>query len=579
MKNGVSLLAGRRRQISILLTIIALLLWTHSILNARLEIGFLGLIHSLPVTFFVALAVLTVASAILWVSKQRHSRLLLLQLVMLISFLWLIPVVTGGSRPFINHAYMNLGLINYIVDEGHFSSRQLWYLAWPQAHILFTMMRMAGSINLEPLIGINPFFTTLICSLFLYVLLKNFLGEERTNYCWGGLWLFSLATWGGGGFSSPQGQGFLLLLLVLALITRPALWERGSPKLALLSTAGILMVGLLPTHLLTSLVAGLMLSVFSLAKRTKLLLPIIGLCVVLVICWDVTGGGNIIRKVTSQPVWNPAMETPASEETVEKTPIPERERPEGTFTLHPGAIARTEITQHLRGSESHIAVVKVRVLHSAIFALIGIAGAIFVLCFRRKSDTIAILAMSLAPLLLLPISGHYGEELLQRVYLFTLPFMAYFGVMLLDIRSKLPLVILCLLLIIAYPTQTISRYANQAVDYFPADRVAGLKFFDNNTTHGYVTGASPLGRTNNLLQYGHLSYVELEWREDGSATRLYTREDVPYYIAISNRDRAWYSWFWGNDRFIGKVEQMLGKAVNCGLIYSTPNFKLYESDG
>jgi hypothetical protein len=55
----------RRRQISILLTIIALLLWSHSIIYAKFEIGHWGLISGLPVTFFVILAFLTVASAIL----------------------------------------------------------------------------------------------------------------------------------------------------------------------------------------------------------------------------------------------------------------------------------------------------------------------------------------------------------------------------------------------------------------------------------------------------------------------------------------------------------------------------------
>ena len=67
VKSKMDLLAGRRRQISISLTIIAVLLWTYSILYADLEIGYLGLIHGLPVTFFVAIALLTVASAILWI--------------------------------------------------------------------------------------------------------------------------------------------------------------------------------------------------------------------------------------------------------------------------------------------------------------------------------------------------------------------------------------------------------------------------------------------------------------------------------------------------------------------------------
>ena len=115
MKTGASLLAGRRRQISILLTIIALLLWLHSIVYARFEIGHWGLISGLPVTFFVALALLTVASAILWVSKEKHGKLLCLQLLIFISALNLVPLITGGSPPFINHGYRNLGYVDYIV--------------------------------------------------------------------------------------------------------------------------------------------------------------------------------------------------------------------------------------------------------------------------------------------------------------------------------------------------------------------------------------------------------------------------------------------------------------------------------
>ena len=601
MEAKLSLLAGRRTQISILLTIIALLLSSHSILYAKLEIGYLGLIHSLPVTFFVALAFLTVASAILWVSKQDHGKLLLLQMLLLIIALWLIPVVTGGSPPFMNHAYSNLGLTNYIAGEGGFSSKQLWYLSWPSAHIMSSMMIIVGSISFEPLLNVVPLFRAVVFLLPLYILLRNILGKERINYCWAGLWLFNLASWGGRGFISPQKNQVYPTANTISSVASPSLWERDSPKLPLLSTVGVLAVAIVPTHLLTSLTVVLMLSAFSVVRRTRRLLPIIGLCLVLIVCWDITGGGHVTRRITSQPLWSSAMETPvpgAEVPTPERevpipgtevptperevpipsveAPMPEREVPSGIFTLNPRYIAKTEVTQHLRGSESHIAVVKVRVLHSAIFALIGIAGAIFVLLFRRKSDTVVILAMSLTPLILLPISGHYGEELLQRVYMFSLPFMAYFGAMLLDIRSKLPWLILCFLLIVAYPTQTISRYGNQALDYFPAGRIAGLKFFDSNTTHGYVTGASPLGYTSNMLQYEHLGYTKLQWQEN----KLYTeaRKEMPYYIAISNRDRAWYEWFWGNPYYINDIEQLLDNAVNCSLIYSNPVLKLYESD-
>ena len=70
----VSSLLGRKVQISLLLTVIAILLWAHSILLAKFEIGYLGLIRGLPITFFVALAFLAAASATLWVSKENQGR-------------------------------------------------------------------------------------------------------------------------------------------------------------------------------------------------------------------------------------------------------------------------------------------------------------------------------------------------------------------------------------------------------------------------------------------------------------------------------------------------------------------------
>ncbi|MFC1938103.1 hypothetical protein ACFLVS_00980 [Chloroflexota bacterium] len=187
MRTNVNLLARQRSQISILLTIIAVLLWAHSILYARFEIGHFGLIHSLPVTFFIALALLTAASAILWGSKENHGKLLLLQLLILISALWLIPVVTGGSLPFMNRAYFNIGLINHIAEEGTFSTKGLWYLSWPGGHTLFAIMTILGPINFETLLNVLPIFPITALMLPLYMLLRNILGKEKVNYCWAGL--------------------------------------------------------------------------------------------------------------------------------------------------------------------------------------------------------------------------------------------------------------------------------------------------------------------------------------------------------------------------------------------------------
>ena len=66
---------------SLLLTAIALLLWSHSIVSARFEIGYFGLIHGLPVTFFLGLAffwifLFNVRPEFLWLCLRGIFRLL-----------------------------------------------------------------------------------------------------------------------------------------------------------------------------------------------------------------------------------------------------------------------------------------------------------------------------------------------------------------------------------------------------------------------------------------------------------------------------------------------------------------------
>ena len=111
---------------------------------------------------------------------------------------------------------------------------------------------------------------------------------------------------------------------------------------------------------------------------------------------------------------------------------------------------------------------------------------------------------------------------------------------------------------------------------FPPGRIAALEFFESNTTNGYVAGASPMGNTGNFSQYNGTFYTELQWKEN----ELYTENENnwPYYIALSNRDYAWYEWFWGNDKFVGEIKKLLDSAENCGLIYITSHLELYESD-
>ncbi len=287
------------KQISILLTIIALILWAYSITQVELNIGLYGLIHSFPITFFIALGILTIASVILWISKESHQRLLFLQLLILIASLWLLPLLIG-SRPFPGDAHRNLNLINAVVEGGHIFYD--WYLFWPGAFILFPMVVKLGAVNLQPIMNMSAFFMQLFYLLPLYAFLRNLLGENKINYCWGGLWIFSLANWVGEGYFSAQGTAYFLLLVLLALVTTPSFWERNSKSFVLLSLTVVTFAAMSITHLLTSLTALCILAVLCVVKRSKRLAPVVVVCFFLIISWDIIGsGGYITKQIMSQP--------------------------------------------------------------------------------------------------------------------------------------------------------------------------------------------------------------------------------------------------------------------------------------
>lgn len=566
--NRINYSPERRVPISLLLTASAMLLWAHSIVYARFEIGYFGLIHGLPLTFFLALAFLVAASAILWTSPRDHGRLLCLQLLLFISILWLVPTITNGFHSFTSLAYRNLGLVDYIVEHGVFDSSKLFYQSWPGSFILTAMASLIGEFNLKPVLHIFPLFIQFLYLLPLYVFLKNTLGEHRPNSIWFGCWLFYLASWLGQDYFSPQAMALFLLLILLYLVTTPYLLEKSSRGYSLLAIALILFATLVITHLLTALAAIIIFTMICLLKKSKVMAVAVLVCILLFITWDFSGGAHYIKYIQSQPSGSELLTEPG---------VTTGEA--GIINLNPEAIARTEVTGHFTGSPAHIAVAKTRFLFSGIFVLVGLAGLIFFRATKRSFKTaITILAITLTPTVLLFLSGNYGEELLHRLYLFTLPGMAYFGAVLLDLKYKLPLLILSLLLAVGGPLHVISHYGNQEIEYFPPGIVNGLRFFDTRTSGGYVVGAWPIGLSRNADQYQRLPMENIERANNMTTTGQPMSQEMPLYFAISRQYVAEHEFLRGDTTFIKNLRQDMDKARNCALIYYNPDFELSVCD-
>ena len=584
LARGVQMMALTRKHISMVLMAIALLLWSHSIVCARFEIGYFGLIHGLPVTFFLALAFLTTASGVLWASKQTHGRLLGVQMVILVCALWLVPQITGGSSPFDDHAYRNLSLIDHIVREGHFSAQEFIYLSWPGAFIWLASLSEVFGIDPKTMLHIFPVLMQLLMLLPLYTFLRNTLGSSRSNYCWAGAWLFYLASWTERQYlGSAPGVAFFLLLTFLTLVTTPVLWEKSRRSLPWLGLTVAVFIGLTMTHLLTSLAALCILGVLTLVKKSKVMIPVTTLCLVLVVSWNLTG----MERQTILGAFSSDVIAPG--EAMEAPDIQAMNLPGGALSIpgkaplvggralvfSPDILIKSQITGHLAGSGSHSAVSQTRLWFSVLFAVIGLAGAIRAILTRRdRRMALFVLFLALAPMVLAIIP--YGGRSIDHLYVFSLAPMAYFGARLVDFRRRGAVFAFCLLLVVALPFHLISHYGNQAYDYFPPSLVRGLDFSYQSTPATPDSTPTYPWATLEPVKEPFVGLNQLEWQDRVVVPSGGFKDDSPRWLYLHHQHQAYYSFLLGEPYFLEVVEAALGDTTNCQLIYHNPDFKLYR---
>ena len=572
------------QHVSVLLTAIALILWSHSILYARFDIGHFGLISGLPVSFFFAMAVLISASGVLWSSKQSHGKLLSLQIVIMVCALWLVPVITGGSPPFEDHAYRNLRLIDYIMREGHFSAQELGYLSWPGAFVW--MASLAGVFGIDPaaIMQVFPVLMQLLLLLPLYTFLRNTLGKSRGNLCWAGIWLFYLASWTGRQYlGSAPGVALFLLLTFLAVVTMPVLWEKSRKSLPWLGLTVCIFIGLVMTHLLTSLAALCILGALTVTRKSKVMVPVTALCLVLVVSWNLSG----MERQTILGAFSSDVIAPG--EIMELTDTEALNLPGGTLDIpgtapivggrtlvfNPDIFIKSQVTGHLAGSGSHSAVSQTRVWFSIIFAIIGITGVIKSLLMKRdRTMSTFILVLTLAPMALAVIP--YGGRSIDHLYVFSLAPMAYFGTRLLDFRKQGIVVAFCLFLVAALPFHVISHYGNQAYDYFPQSLVKGLDFSYENTPVSNVINSAYPWATLEPVKEPFLRLNRLEWHDNIVTPRGGFIDSTPRWFYVHRQNHAYYSFLCGNSFFMPLIEDALDKTSNCQLTYINPDFRLYR---
>ena len=306
---------------------------------------------------------------------------------------------------------------------------------------------------------------------------------------WLVLWLFCLGNWQDQDYLSPQAFAFFLYLVVIALLLGPLAARPGTFRGFRPANIAVWWRGRSPSehrpqHRVSALVATLLLVTVICASHQ--LTPFMMLIAVMALClsgrvW--TGRLPLITAVILA-LW---LVYPASAYLIGHPPLEDAGLQ--------GAVA-ANVVDRVTGTPGHSLVVKVRMVLTLVLWALAAAGALR--DWRRKRLDIRVVLLAVTPILLFPMQS-YGGEMLIRVSLFALPFVALQASSILlpkEGSRRLPLRTMAALvptfLVLSLLIET-SRFGNTKFDIFTGSEMAAVAEVERMAPHGaaIISAAHP----------------------------------------------------------------------------------------
>jgi len=446
-----------------------------------------GLVSVLPLWSYLAFVPIVAAFVIVLTGPQPSSLLLAAIVVILVLMLYgAVPFVEGEPR--FSPSWRHIGVIDYVTRHGGVDPTLDAYHNWPGMFILASAV--AGAIGLTDLTGLAlwaPVWFNLLYLPPLFLLLDSLTEDRRV--VWLGIWLFYLTDWIGQDYFSPQAFGLFFFLTVMAVLVRWFAARDHTGDDPAVVTA-VPFIGRLPRwvrHVVERVLqrdpmraetlspmgrAWLMatfLAIFGFTITGHQLTPfflvsaVAALVVLLRVRWPtlpIAMGVMIASWVAFVAV---------------AFLIGHFQNVAGYVgTLSDSFVAN--LTGRLQGSEGHRSVVYLR---------LGFAAAVWIVAglgiLRRlhagRWDVTAV-ALALAPFPLFAVQA-YGGEMLLRIYLFSLPFMALLIALFVlprrqdETSDRIGAVVFILSLALVLPFM-VARYGNERIESFTPGEVAAV---------------------------------------------------------------------------------------------------------
>lgn len=458
-------------------------------------------------------------------------------------------------------AYLHAGFTDVIARNGTLLPLVDARFSWP---LFFTwgalVTQAAGIANAIVLLPWAPIVANLLYVVPLLVIYRTFTSDQRL--VWSALFLFFATSWVGQDYYAPQAFNLLLYLAILAILLRwfgtrsvpgwidrivqgaDRRWPRlrapmraangplpqpvpgsleGAQRMALVGIIVLLTAACVASHQLTPFALIASVTALTLIGRNQLKgLPIlIGVMTATWISYMTVAflAGNLQGLLGD--IFAAAQTADAS------------------------------VGRRLSGSEGHVLVVQLRVVATLLLWLLAGLGALR----RYRWGNLDLEAMTLAAVPFgLMLFQAYGGEILLRVYLFSLPFVAYLVAGLFfptpaqafsPSATRVLAVTLSILLVVLYVT----KHGNEQADYVSGAELAGLNELyavaPAGSTLAAISSSSPM-RYRNLEQYRYrLVPVEFLF---GSADDVLARlgdDGSCRYLFVSHSQEAAMSLFNG----------------------------------
>jgi hypothetical protein len=426
----------------------------------------LGLVSVLHVSFYIAVAIVTVTfvGALLH-GQARDGVLLGLVAVLILMLFGLTPILESVPRFAVT--WRHVGIAQSILTTGHINPRIDAYFNWPGFFVLVAALaRASGLHSALPLAAWSPVYFNLLYLAPLLVIARSLTVSRRL--VWLGIWLFYLGNWIGQDYFSPQGSSYFLYLVVLAILVRYFVSQPQEPttrtrdtmdaapvrpaprRWALVACIVFLFAVLVPTHQLTPVAVLFGVTAFVIVEARWLAwLP--PLMTTLLGVWYATGAMTFFNGHLSQ-VLSQAGQL--------------------------GAIFTQNLANRVSGDIDHRVIADLTIVAGAAMWCLALVGASRLLRRDRRYRIGVALALAPLPLLLLQT---YGGEMLLRVEFFALPFTAFFAAAALvgdddeiPLRARQSAAVGGVLLVFA-GLFLFARYGNERIDYFTRGETTGVE--------------------------------------------------------------------------------------------------------